>query len=140
MTILEKYPFMRVKDNSVYPWLTRDDCWLDDMPEGWMVAFGEQMCEELKAALGKYADYWIIVQVKEKFGRLCIYYGWDTFDEDIEIPDEVANKVDDIVNKYEVLSGRTCMHCGSRATYQSVGWIGPYCEKCKPSGSIKMKE
>lgn len=48
---------------------------LDDMPKGWRIAFGEQMCEELKQELIKfnYLDDYEITQVKEKWGSLRWY-------------------------------------------------------------------
>lgn len=48
---------------------------LDSMPEGWRIAFGIQMCEELKQELIKfdYLDKYEITQIKEKFGSLRWY-------------------------------------------------------------------
>lgn len=48
---------------------------LDSMPEGWRIAFGIQMCEELKQELIKfdYLDNYEITQVKEKLGTLRWY-------------------------------------------------------------------
>lgn len=43
---------------------------LDEMPDGWRIAFGEQLCEELREELEKTGrmDEYRIVQIKEKFG------------------------------------------------------------------------
>ena len=49
--------------------------WLDDMSEGWRIAFGDQMVEEIHQELLKYnyIDKYQIVQIKEKFGGLRWY-------------------------------------------------------------------
>ena len=48
---------------------------LDDMPDGWRIAFGEQMCAEIKQALleeggEKLLNEYRILQIKEKYGLL----------------------------------------------------------------------
>lgn len=96
---------------------------LDEMPDGWRIAFGEQMCQELKEALekaNKLDDYYP-VQIKEKFGSLRWYTNFDT---------EETNK---IVSKYEDLSAKTCIKCGKPATQITTGWISPYCDDCVPT-------
>jgi len=48
---------------------------LDDMPDGWRVAFGDQLCEEIQKELEKfdYVDKYMITQIKEKYGYLHWY-------------------------------------------------------------------
>lgn len=48
---------------------------LDDMPDGWRIAFGDQMCEEIHQELVKYdfVDRYAITQIKEKYGALRWY-------------------------------------------------------------------
>lgn len=48
---------------------------LDQMPDGWRIAFGEQMCEEIHQELVKFdcVDKYRILQIKEKFGGLRWY-------------------------------------------------------------------
>lgn len=109
----------KVSDDYAYDYTV-----LDGMPAGWRLAFGGQMMEELREALiasGKTAltDY-IVLQVKEKFGRLCWYTNFDT-----ELTDEV-------VSKYESLSQRTCIVCGKPATQITTSWISPFCDDCVP--------
>lgn len=97
---------------------------LDEMPDGWRIAFGEQMCEELREALVADDDLyrWRIVQMKEKYGQLRLYdNGW-----------KVGSKVPDIIAKYERLSERTCICCGKPATKITTGWVSPYCDACCP--------
>ena len=95
---------------------------LDAMPDGWRKAFGEQLCEELKAALeesGQLEEYRIL-QIKEKYGTLR----WYSY-----FPNE---KVREVIYKYEKLSARTCICCGKPATVVTTGWISPYCDDCVP--------
>ena len=97
---------------------------LDDMPDGWRIAFGEQLCEDLKrellAAGGQKAleDY-MVVQIKEKYGYLRWYDNGCT-----------ERWYREILPKYEALSERTCLHCGKPAKFISAGWISPWCEDC----------
>ena len=119
-----------------YPWLLPRNRWtgeviedydysyteLDDMPDGWRAAFGEQMCEEIQQELNMMEPYqaadFRIVQIKEKYGMLCYYTNWTT------------KEIDAIINKYEKLSEHTCISCGAPATKISIGWISPWCDKC----------
>lgn len=136
---VEKYPFLKIKDNSVYPWLSTDednyeDCWIvNDLPKGWVDTFGEQMCNELSAALGEYANRWIILQVKEKWGSMVIHYHFDIdglSKEEISKVEEIERPVSDIIDKYDDISYHTCVYCGAPATRKTNGWILPICDKC----------
>lgn len=97
---------------------------LDEMPEGWRRAFGEKMCEELKAALELDHDLlrWRIVQMKEKWGRLVIYDNGHV----------IGSFVPEILDKYERMSERLCIRCGKPATKITTGWVCPYCDACCP--------
>ena len=95
---------------------------LDEMPDGWRKAFGEQMCEEIRNALIEDGDLdrWRIVQCKEKYGSLRVY-------------DNGCKKnshVPDIIDKYSRISARTCIVCGKQATQITTGWISPFCDDC----------
>jgi hypothetical protein len=93
---------------------------LDAMPEGWRKAFGEQMCKEIKNALGKNLNNYRIMQIKEKFGSLRWYDNGAT------------EKVNRIISKYEILSAVTCIECGEPATRVTKGWISPFCDNHFP--------
>lgn len=120
-SLVKKYPFLEAR--NVWTDEQPDDnltTWLDDMPEGWRIAFGEQMCKEIKEQLVKdncLREY-RIHQIKEKFGSLRIYSSFYTED------------LMKIIDKYEVLSWRTCIKCGKPSKYATKGWIEPYCEDC----------
>ena len=93
---------------------------LDSMPIGWRKAFGIQMCKEIKAELKKikHLKKYRIMQIKEKYGSLRWYDSGNNI--------EIQN----IIDKYEEISARTCIDCGKPAKYISKGWISPYCENC----------
>ena len=78
--LVERYPFLALRNawtgNIIEDYdPERDGTYLDEMPQGWKIAFGEQMCEELRNELLRWDclnDYRIL-QVKEKYGTLCWY-------------------------------------------------------------------
>lgn len=119
-----------------YPWLLPRDRWtgevienydysfteLDDMPDGWRIAFGEQFCADIQHELDKLrpetaADFRVL-QTKEKFGQLRFYTNW------------VTEGIDEVIRQYENLSEHTCIRCGAPATKITTGWITPFCDKC----------
>ena len=128
--LVAKYPWLvdREWDPETDTYYIREDetyltTWLDDMPDGWRIAFSEQMCEEIQKELERinFVDRYHIVQVKEKYGGLCWYTGG--------VP--VYSFLDDIAVKYEKLSYATCVNCGKPAKWMSNGWISPYCTECR---------
>ena len=97
--LVERYPFLILRNAWTGQVIDNYDpekhgTYLDDMPEGWKIAFGEQLCEELRTELIKwnFLDKYYITQVKEKYGGLCWYdcpTPVGTYSEDyIEIPVE----------------------------------------------------
>ena len=142
--LCKRYPFLRPRnrfddiimwDHPKWDWrYQRPYEWteLDIMPDGWRKAFGKQMCEEIRNALieDNYLYKYRIIQIKEKYGSLR-WYDWDG-----------PQKVQDIIDKYEHISARTCIRCGRPATKISTGWICPFCDKCadKLSDRIDFKE
>ena len=104
---------------------------LDTMPAGWRIAFGEQLCEELKnelAANGCLEQY-RITDIKEKFGSLRWYDNFNT------------KHGYEIIDKYTRLSAHTCICCGKPATRITSWWISPYCDDCVGSErSIPIEE
>ena len=66
-----------------------------------------------------------ILQCKEKFGSLRIYYNADEYD-------EVTDIIADIIIKYEQLSKSTCEICGAEGKLVKDGyWIKVRCEDCR---------
>lgn len=122
--LIEEYPFLARR--NYLGEIIENDKWtyLDEMPEGWKKAFGEKFCKELKTLLEK-ADYlydYRVIQVKEKFGELCLYASG--------VPEEIVEDYNNLIRKYEHLSRFTCINCGKPATHITKGWISPYCTEC----------
>lgn len=64
-----------------------------------------------------------IVQVKEKFGGLRIYY---------RCSDGRIDIVDQIISEAVKLASKTCEQCGSESELKSYeGWFTTKCEKCR---------
>ena len=123
--LCEKYPFLKWYGDPLYMGYTEENgpsetyTWQDEIPEGWQKAFCPQIWDELKEILERhnYLNEFRFVQIKEKYGELCLYSG--LFDE---------------ITKWEIkygkLSEKICIHCGKPAKYMSLGWISPWCEDC----------
>lgn len=116
--LVTEFPFLRVYGDETCHGVTYT--MLDDMPQGWRIAFGREMCEELKDELIKNnaLDSYEVEQIKEKFGGLRWY-------DNCYLP-----RVQVIIGKYAVLSETTCIVCGKHAKWMSKGWISPYCDDC----------
>lgn len=122
--LFEKYPYAF----SHYVWTgevyyedgTNEPYSLDEMiPKGWSKLFW--MCmKELREPLEKAGliDKFYFVQVKEKYGELCLYHNGAT--------DEVL----DIIRKYEYLSQFVCDACGKPAEVRTYGWVENICKDC----------
>lgn len=131
-----KYPFLRIQDNSCCPWENTDEiesCWMFDLPIGWY-DIGAQMCDELMAALGKYADDFLILQMKEKYNEIRLYWRWAdreyTKEENAEMR-VIRYNIDEIIEKYEEISYNTCTACGKPATkWTKHGWFASFCGNC----------
>lgn len=91
--------------------------WLDYIPNGWR-ELARKMISECEAIYPE----WEIVDLKEKWGAIRCY--------DDGVPSTLRDKMDAIIDKYEVQSARICSQCGAPATKTSTGWILPFCDKC----------
>lgn len=120
--LLKQYPWLQPRNRFTDELIPNDDnhTELDEMPEGWRIAFADEMCKEIHEVLLKTnsVDSYRVLQVKEKYGKLCWYH---TF-----APDEL----EPIINKYEEISKKTCIVCGRPATKIHKNWIGPLCDEC----------
>lgn len=122
--LIERYPFLLPRHRLTGVCPTDYDfryTELDAMPDGWRIAFGEDICKEImeELILKDCVDTYRIMQIKEKYGELRWYSQGGT---------ERIYK--EIVPKYEKLSMRTCIKCGQPATLISTGWIAPWCNMC----------
>lgn len=94
----------------------------DDVPEGWAGIIGA-----LNAEIKEWHDEgalreFHVVQLKEKYGELTLYYDADVDDH---------QKFSDMVDAYSHVSAFTCVHCGAFPVRMvSRGWVYPCCEAC----------
>jgi len=113
-----------------YPWMNtpglypeeKEYNFLNDVPEGWVKAFGQEWLDEIQSVYEKMNDdekkMFKVLQLKEKFGIFTQYFSFTN--------DEIS----DIIEKYEEKSTKTCRHCGEPAYFISTGWISPWCVDC----------
>lgn len=84
----------------------------NDLPAGWQEVIGTEVAE--------YMDD--IQQIKEKFGKLRIY--WKHNLKTSHILRSVAE------DKWSIQCSITCMHCvNSAIKFNDTGWIGPVCKE-----------
>lgn len=135
--LVERFPFLLPKNRwTGEPVEDYDYSYteLDSMPEGWRIAFGEQMCEEIQCELDKLnpeeAKNFHIVQIKEKYGFLHFYVS------------SYNKQINDIIEKYAEMSKRICYNCGAPATRISTVWICPWCDECAKDihGTVSIEE
>ena len=91
---------------------------LNYLPEGWVKTFIPQMKEELFEVLGSCAKNWCLLDAKEKYGVLRVYWSWDMerYDE-VEADHEVLyDDIERVIDKYSKISFKTCAVCGNQAT------------------------
>ena len=106
---------------------------LDFLYDGWVNSFVPQLKDELFELLGSYVEQFIVLQIKEKFGKLVIYFNFDLngldneYVEDIE---ELCEEIENLLNKYEEISSKTCIVCGESGIMRDDYWITPWCDKC----------
>ena len=122
--LIQKYPWLRAVD-----WYTmcptydkrNDLCGLwDDLPRGWLSAFGVQMCDEIQILLKEYSQdkTAYIEQAKEKYGGMRIYMA-------------APHEVQEVIDIYSAISENVCCMCGRpHVPMLNLSWISPYCKSC----------
>ena len=104
----------------------------DFLPEGWTNTFIPKMKQELADVLGSYVYDFDVLQIKDKYGMMRFYWSWADRDYNTaeeQDRNELTNKIETIINKYEVLSANTCVVCGNPAVKMTSGWILPVCRE-----------
>lgn len=121
--LVKKIPFLKMDDNY-------KRTWLDEVPYGWQ-KFALIYFEKIEMILNDHnaKDYLKITQVKEKWGKLRIYYSF------VNNPKYESNKwIEDIDRLFATLeneSWKLCIDCGCIALYQTNEYVTPVCGKCK---------
>lgn len=125
----EKYPWIRLR--NLYNGEISDTVdAMDEMPEGWKIAFGDLFLEELDKVIKYYSleDEFVFEQIKEKYGALRCYCN------------VTHEEIWDILNKYEALSEHICIECGKPdVPILNLPWILPLCPECFKKGYPKTK-
>ena len=93
----------------------------NELPFGWKTRFQHSMIWDIKDALredGINPGEVTILQMKEKYGDLCVYL------------DVFSPRASKVIDEYENLAKHTCVNCGKLT---SLMWKTiPVCEKCYP--------
>ena len=120
--LVERYPFLlprniwtdEVPDSYDYSYIKGVE-----IPDGWKKLF-LQLCEDIRQPLidADCLEKFRLSQIKEKYNALCCYH--------FGAPPEVQ----DIIDKYSVMSGYVCTKCGKPAMYETQGYIESFCEDC----------
>jgi hypothetical protein len=121
--LVKKIQFLKMDDNY-------KRTWLDEVPYGWqklaLIYF-----ENIEKILNDHNanNYLRITEVKEKWGKLRIYYSF------VNNPKYEQNKwIEDIDRLFATLekeSWKLCIDCGAVASYQTNEYVTPVCGKCK---------
>lgn len=124
---LLKYPFYREHNRWTGKFMGYKYTEYDSIPNGWQIAFGKQLSEDIKKAgkesrkrLKKHLSwrkmlYW--EQIKEKWGELCLYASATT-------------EIRAVLDRYEMMSSCYCIECGKPARYLTKGYVSFLCEDC----------
>lgn len=121
--LVKKYPFLKMNDNYMRTWL-------DEVPYGWQ-QFALTFFEKIEKILNDHNanDYLRIIEVKEKWGKLRIYYSF------VNNSKHEQNKwiedIDRLFTSLENESWKICIDCGRQANYQTNDYVIPVCDKCK---------
>lgn len=103
------------------PTHTEIDAMKNECP-GWYKRFGKQLLVDMKNQLKKDKMLYSfrIMQIKEKWGRFCLYCGAAT------------HEMYELLDKYGTLSEHICIDCGKDADIitSPYGWQCPYCNNC----------
>ena len=104
---------------------------LDLLPLGWQIGVVPQLKQELIDTLGIYVDDFEIIQAKEKFGTLRVYWTWrdrEYTEHEIKYLSVLYDYVANVIYKYEDISMCTCIICGK---YGDMEYYAPtLCEEC----------
>lgn len=109
---------------------------LDFLYNGWVSTFVPRLKDDLFNLLGSYVEQFVVLQIKEKFGKLVIHWNFNLFDlyglEDTYVKDveELYEEIEELLHKYSDISGKTCIVCGEPGVMRDDYWSAPWCDKC----------
>lgn len=106
---------------------------IDIMYDGWTKTFVPAMKDEMFNVLGPYAECFEVLQIKEKYGLLEVYYGWkyrDYTNEELNDIKNIDDQLSTIIAKYRNMSQFTCVICGEYPIISEYHGL-PMCWNCK---------
>lgn len=101
-----------------YAHLFSNRFWGFECGEGWY-----PLLEDMLSKMDKLEDKPNIVQIKEKFGGLRVYYDCDG----------ECSPIEQLVNEAEKIADNTCESCGASPAKNrpsKTGWLRTICEPC----------
>lgn len=132
--LADDFPFMRRKKDLREQ---SESGMIDDLygafgcecEDGWFdLLYG--LCSEITEVYKRYgaaADI-VVEQIKEKYGELRFYYGYEAASENHS---NLYREVNEIIRKYEESSSRVCEKCGKPGiTREELPWIWTLCDDC----------
>ena len=106
---------------------------LNIMYDGWVNSFIPHLKDELFDILGSYVEQFNVLQIKEKFGSLTVYWNLDLDglqNEYVEDVEALYEKIEELLRKYADISSKTCIICGELGVMRDDYWMTPWCGKC----------
>jgi len=92
--------------------------------DGWRELVEKAIARVVAALKDAPSGQVMIVQIKEKFGTIRIYYDWH------DIPDAVAVNIAEATSLAEARSACTCETCGRKGRmFESNGWYATRCDE-----------
>lgn len=109
----DQFKYQLIRDRKFYPEIS--------IGRGWWKLFHD-LCQEVRDVIGgpdQTVFQWS--QIKEKFGILRAYC--------IVNDEQVWDKVDEIISRYEGMSAEICEICGEPGEPRRTGWVKTLCDK-----------
>lgn len=126
--LLEDFSWLETRDNS-YMEEKLGFCVAMECDDGWYDLIHD-LCQDIQNYCNTNnvnTDNLRLLQVKEKFGLLRFYHILDKNNDAVYL-----DGIEDIVIKYEKLSGHICEICGDNGETQVYhGWLKTLCQKHK---------
>ena len=111
----------------------------DNLFNGWVNSFVKNLRDDLYDVLGDFSDDFVVLDCKEKYGSMIIYWSWKerpyTVDEIMHI-NELYDAIESVIRKYSKISSKTCVSCGAPAEEYSKCWVLPFCAYCYKNGNF----
>lgn len=116
-----RYDYGRYLQAEYEAWKANPDKIRRECGKGWFHLIDE--CEKELVALDVENTHWL--QIKEKFGKLRLYFTTE------HLPDDVAERANEIAAEYELKSYSVCEYCGNKGISMSYdGSLTTICKDC----------